>query len=412
MSARDSRVQALIDLAKKMSTGESPRRDAASFASFQARLERRLWARSRFWSRPQVRWGGAALVAVAGAICGTLVLEQQQPALSYAIEPLENDAHAGSAHAASVQRLSFSDGSKVTLLASAEAKVAELDSHGARVVLARGQAEVAIARRRNAAWLLQAGPYNVRVTGTAFRLIWAADTEQIEVDMRHGSVVVTGPMAGAGVALHAGQRLLGSPRERRLVVEDWPRVVDPPRPAAAPVEQPQAAAARDAHPARESTLATRGWAKKVARGDFSAVLGEARAAGLGRVIAAAPVSDLAALADAARYARQNALGRKALLALRERFPHAPEARDSAFFLGRLSGGQSALAWYDRYLGEQPDGSYASQALGRSMVLRYERGERAQAAALASSYLARFPSGPYAESARKLCADVRGDSTAP
>jgi hypothetical protein len=197
------------------------------------------------------------------------------------------------------------------------------------------------------------------------------------------------------------------------VVEDWPRASAAPSAVGAAVQpaelEPPASEAREGvRPA----FGARGWAKKVARGEFAAVLGEARAAGLGRVLAAAPAPDLAALADAARYARQNVLGREALLALRERFPHAPEARDSAFLLGRLSGGANALAWYDRYLGEQPGGSYASQALGRSMMLRYERGERALAASLADAYLARFPDGPYAESARKLSAQVRGDPTTP
>jgi hypothetical protein len=413
MSSRDSRVRALIDLARRMPTGESARRDAVSFANFEARLERRRSGRARFWSRPRVQWAGCALVALtAGTICWALLPDRQPPALRYVLEPLASVA-GEAAPGVAAQRLQFSDGSRVTLEPSAEAKVVELGSNGAHVVLARGQAEVAIARRKNAAWLLQAGPYKVRVTGTAFRLIWSADREQIEVDMRHGSVVVTGPMAGSGVALHAGQRLLGLPRERRLVVEDWPRASAAPSAVSAPlqpaaVESPAGAGREGARPA----FGVRGWAKQVARGEFAAVLGEARAAGLGRVLAAAPAADLAALADAARYARQNALGRKALLALRERFPHAAEARDSAFLLGRLSGGENALAWYDRYLGEQPVGSYASQALGRSMMLRYERGERALAASLASSYLLRFPGGPYAESARKLSAPVRGDHTAP
>jgi TolA-binding protein len=107
------------------------------------------------------------------------------------------------------------------------------------------------------------------------------------------------------------------------------------------------------------------------------------------------------LADAARYARQDALGQKTLLALRERFPQSELARDSAFLLGRLSRDQRALEWYERYLSEQPKGTYVSQALGRSMMLCFELGDRTRAKGLALSYLERFPSGPYAASARKL-----------
>jgi FecR protein len=410
MSPRDARVQALIDLAKKMPTGESARRDAVSFTSFHAALERRRASRSGGWRRAPLRWATAALVAsAAAATCWTL-LPSGEPALRYAVERLPSAAELSSAPA---RRLRFSDGSQVTLEANSAAKVVQIDSHGARVVLERGKAEVAIARRKQAAWSLQAGPYDVRVTGTAFRISWVAESEQIEVDMRHGSVVVTGPMAGTGVALHAGQRLLGSPRQRRLLVEDWPRVPEaPPAVGAAADATPSASAASAARVSTRSLSAARGWDKRVARGDFATVLSEARAARLGRVLATAPAADLAALADAARYARQNALGRRALLALRERFPRAQEARDSAFFLGRASGAASALAWYERYLSEQPAGSYASQALGRSMMLHYERAETTLAAELAATYLQRFPGGPYAESARKLLVQARGDRTAP
>jgi hypothetical protein len=407
-------VQSLIELARRMPTGESPRRDAVSFTNFQARLEQRRASRTGVSRRARARWAGAALLGIAAAAtCLTLLPERERPALHYAVEQLPRGAQAS---AAPVQRLNFSDGSQLTLGADAEAKVAELSSHGARVILARGQAEVAIAKRKQASWLLQAGPYSVRVTGTAFRLSWTAEREQIEVDMRHGSVVVTGPMAGSGVALHAGQRLVGSPRQRRLVVEDWssasvaaPTSAAAPAAAAAPSEPVAAPYTREA---ARPLPAARGWARKVARGEFATVLSEARAAGPGRALANASASDLAALADAARYARQNELGRKALLALRERFPQTQEARDAAFFLGRASGGASALAWYDRYLEEQPAGSYASQALGRSMMLRYERGETMRAASLAAAYLQRFPGGPYAESARTLSAQARGDRMTP
>jgi hypothetical protein len=155
----------------------------------------------------------------------------------------------------------------------------------------------------------------------------------------------------------------------------------------------------------------RGWAKKVAQGDFASVLSEAQALGHARVLTSANVSDLGALADAARYARQDALGQRTLLALRERFPDSEHARDSAFLLGRLSRDQRALSWYERYLNEQPDGTYVSQALGRSMMLYFERGDSARATVLARSYLTRFPGGPYAASARKLSAE-RADHAAP
>jgi hypothetical protein len=212
-------------------------------------------------------------------------------------------------------------------------------------------------------------------------------------------------MAEHGVVLGKGQRLVGSPRSRRLVVEDWPRkpevVALAPAPQVAPAIENKEPSAKPARTERARGSSEHGWAKKVAQGDFASVLAEARALGHARVLNAAGVTDLGALADAARYARQDALGQKTLLALRERFPDSELARDSAFLLGRLSREQRALTWYERYLSEEPNGVYVSQALGRSMMLCFELGESARAKALAERYLTRFPSGPYAASAHKL-----------
>jgi hypothetical protein len=78
---------------------------------------------------------------------------------------------------------------------------------------------------------------------------------------------------------------------------------------------------------------------------------------------------------------------------------------AAFYLGRMAEGEhderSSLAWFQAYLAESPNGTYASEALGRRMVLvRAAQGSPA-ARPLADAYLRRFPSGTYAETARAL-----------
>lgn len=409
MSGDDTGLDTLISLAKKMPHGESTRRDAASFASFESKL----FARGRK-TRTRAVWVVGSL-----ATCAALALAyplakrtdlsfafDSAPELSYRVQPV---ALASSAEADTERELAFSDGSRVQLAKRSEVNVARVTSRGARVVLNRGRAEVSIARRKQAAWQLVAGPYTVQVTGTAFRLAWSPDSQELEVAMHHGSVIVTGPMAEQGVALAKGQRLVGSPRTRRLVVEEW-RGEAAKQAVASSANAPvalddvvvvQSELAASKASGKPRTLGAHGWAKQVAQGQFESVLSEARAIGFARVLSLGNVSDLGALADAARYARQDALGQKTLLALRERFPQSELARDSAFLLGRLSRDQRALEWYERYLSEQPKGAYVSQALGRSMMLCFELGDRARAKSLALSYLTRFPSGPYAGSARKL-----------
>ena len=98
---------------------------------------------------------------------------------------------------------------------------------------------------------------------------------------------------------------------------------------------------------------------------------------------------------------------RALLAERARFPRSAAARDAAFFLGRIAEdeGTGASEWYDRYLSESSDGAYASQALGRKMMLAYKQRGAQAAQSLAADYLGRYPNGSYAGTAKKIGAEL-------
>ena len=142
----------------------------------------------------------------------------------------------------------------------------------------------------------------------------------------------------------------------------------------------------------------------MARGDFEAVVEAAERRGIDAVLAHGSRTELAALADAARYTRRNRLAGRALLAERERFPESAEGREAAFFLGTMaeeSGERSgALSWFGRYLREDAAGTYTAQALGRKMLIESRRGS-ATAGIDAEEYLHRFPSGSYADAARLI-----------
>jgi TolA-binding protein len=147
----------------------------------------------------------------------------------------------------------------------------------------------------------------------------------------------------------------------------------------------------------------------VARGASAKVLAAAEQRGIPLTLASASVEDLAALADAARSAHRIDIARRSLLAQRHRFPNTPQARDAAYFLGLLMEGQpGSVEWYDRYLQESPQGSYASEALGRKLVYVDSQHQTAEALALAGEYNAKFPNGPYAATARKVLTAPSGD----
>jgi TolA-binding protein len=173
-------------------------------------------------------------------------------------------------------------------------------------------------------------------------------------------------------------------------------------------EQPKKAeAAPTSPPAEPAQPAVASWAKRVASGDFRGVVSDAESRGLATTLAEAPLGDLVALADAARYTGSSSIARDALTSQRKRYPSSADAKNAAFLLGRIAedGGATgeAIEWYERYLSEAPRGAFAAEALGREMLATGRTRGAAAGAVVARRYLDRFPGGPYAERARKLLA---------
>jgi TolA-binding protein len=113
---------------------------------------------------------------------------------------------------------------------------------------------------------------------------------------------------------------------------------------------------------------------------------------------------LALLADAAHYLHRDEVAKQALLAQRRRFPGSTRAKDASFLLGRIvearpDGASEALGWYERHLEEAPTGEYASEALGRRMIVLVKLRGEADARVVAKEYLRRYPNGSYARAAR-------------
>lgn len=329
--------------------------------------------------------------------------------------------------------MQFSDGSNIVLEPGSRSRVSELDAQGGRVLLETGRARVHVQHRPRARWSVEAGPYTVRVLGTMFDLGWSGSDEILDLNLRKGSVLVKGPLAEKGLVMQAGQRLVARVKEGKIFLGAEPeQAATPgalPGPAAAVDAargEPELAPPLETAPARRSAaragsrMASRlaapaavgarelSWSQRLSQGDFHGIVEDAERAGLDSTLGSVPVQDLSVLADAARYARRTEIARRALLAERRRFPNSRQARDAAFFLGGVSeddpssGRETALAWYERYLRENPtDGTYSPQALGRKMVLLRNLQGLSAAQAVASEYLARFPDGPYAAQARRL-----------
>lgn len=434
-------LERLVQLSRESLDG---RMTATDHAVGQARFEEavaRLAARRARRPRRMFGWATAAAVGVT-VLAGWWGLGRRDAAaLSFQVR---NGAvsHGGYVSASMVQstEMQFSDGSNIVLEPGSRSRVSDLDARGGRVLIETGRARVHVQHRPRARWSVEAGPYTVRVLGTTFDLGWSGSDEILDLNLRKGSVLVKGPLAEKGLIMQAGQRLVARVKEGKIFLGAEPdqtaaagaqpgavapAVADParsepelaPRAESAPVRR---WAARNANRVAARNAATTAvsreaggvrelsWSQRLSQGDFHGIVEDAERAGLESTLSSAPAQDLSVLADAARYARRTEIARRALLAERRRFPNSRQARDAAFFLGGVSeddpstGREAALAWYERYLRENPDtGTYLPQALGRKMVLLRNLQGLSAAQAVATEYLARFPEGPYAAQARRL-----------
>jgi ferric-dicitrate binding protein FerR (iron transport regulator) len=415
-------IEQLRALARRSLSGDAPKRNAASLEGVERALSQRLIQRRR--TRLQL---GASALLLAAAICLYVGVLRRAPALAF--EVLRGSVAASGFIDGTEQQtlLRFTDGTELELAARARTRIAALSADGADIALEHGRVQLRVVPRPGASWSVRAGAYLVSVTGTAFDVEFDPERRWLAIDLFKGSVKVSGPLIHGGLAMSAGQRLMVLPEDSLVLVQrDAPPAAAPapaepagkadasavlpsePEASDASLERPLPRASRRPRSQSGKPGAARGaesWSQLVAAGRFDEVLRSAEQRTLERVTREAPFDDLQALADAARYARQNTVARAALIALRERFATSTAAKEAAFFLGRLeeSGGSSerALVWYELYLEASPSGTYASQALGRQLLLVAGQRGREAARPIAREYLRRFPDGPYASSAAAL-----------
>jgi transmembrane sensor len=333
--------------------------------------------------------------------------------------------------------LAFSDGTELTLAADARARIVAVENTGARVVLEQGTLSAHVVHRGDTRWTVVAGPFEVRVTGTRFEVVWLPAADVFELRLKEGAVTVTGPSLGKGRDLHAGEVLQIDARDPEDPGASGPRggtgphaaapasnpdagVIAPESaaassssvrlpvaravaPAASPGSAPRASPARASSPRRGVLKSLRTLA---AAGKYSKVVQVAQANDFSALCREADADDLMLLADAARLSGAAEPARDALLSLRERFPRDPRAATAAFLLGRvffeqLNAHAQAAHWFGVYLDEQPRGELADDALSRLAEARALSGDPAGAREAARRYLRLNPNGPQAERAKVL-----------
>lgn len=380
--------------------------------------------RTRHTRRVRYALAGA-FATCALAVVGAHSLMRQRgkdalPALTYRIEggELAQGGYLRESGTDSI-KLHFAEGTEFVLMPGTRGRLHSVSAVGARIAIEHGTASFQVTPRKDAQWEVDVGPFLVTVKGTAFTVSWDPTAEHFDLRLAHGLVSVTGPVSTGAIAVRAGQRLsVDLPRRETVITEQAPET-----PASSTAATPSTSAAQPSRevpqemPAHNLTGAERrhtdanagarrSWADAIAAGDWDRILADVDHAGVKRTLAQASSDELLDLADAARYRRRAGLARSALLAERTRFPGSGPAVDAAFLLGRLAeqthgSAREAVRWYDSYLDAAPTGTYASEALGRKMLVTKQWKGAAEAELVARDYLRRFPAGPYAGAARAL-----------
>jgi hypothetical protein len=282
--------------------------------------------------------------------------------------------------------LQFADGSTVTLGSKSAGRLRRLTDARVDLFLDHGHLDAHVVHAESTLWLVHAGPFRVRVTGTRFAVRWSAPTLQVEV--YEGAVSIEGASSGSAVPLRAGHRL--------TIDDDVVRTEAlGPEP---PLRPSLVAAASPGTPEAD-------WQSLARRGAFGSAHAAAARQGWRSLCGHLDARRLLLLGDVARYAGAGNDARRAFESLVARFPEDSLAADAVFSLGRMAfdANQPAEAsrWFERYLADWPRAPLAEQALGRLIECALQANDVEAARGAARGYLRRAPNGPRARFAREL-----------
>ncbi len=353
----------------------------------------------------EVMWFAAATMAAAAAIA---LWARPLGVLSFTTPNGKGEVGAWLAtDQSSEMPIAFSENTKIILRQDSRGRVETVGQKGAHFLIERGGIHAEVVHRADTDWRFLAGPFEVRVTGTALNVAWDPAKEQLSVRVDHGSVVVHGPYLGDDQVVRTGELcLVDIPSKSMRLLSDadaYSRDMHPtevaPAVVADPAPTPHAsnnAAPSDLHAAPAAVV----WSDLEGQGDYEGAYAAAQRAGTASLYRLASVDSLLELAKVGQLSGHRDMQRDALLAVRRRFAGSRQAALAAYELGRTTPAVEAAGWFEAYLAEQPAGPLAREASGRLLEADSLAHNEPAARDAAKRYLTRYPDGPHAALARR------------
>ncbi len=313
--------------------------------------------------------------------------------------------------------LVFSDGTQVTLHQGSRARVVQANAQGAHMIIEKGGGEAHVRHRDGSQWLVDVGPFHLRVVGTRFDVNWDATQELFRLQLFEGKVRVSGAFLKEPLSVSEGQFLTADCRQQRSELGSGAPPSSreatvghaPPAPSAVPSQSSDGDAVGAGHgtksPGTESKADgdnASSWQSLAASGRYREAFALLQQEGFAGACAAASAQECVQLGDVARLSGHPAEARRAYLDARR----AGGGAMAAYGLGLTTFDQErnyaqAAQWFRTYLRERPGGALRREALGRLMEALRRGGDQAGARTIAAKYLNEFPNGTHASLARRL-----------
>jgi TolA-binding protein len=335
----------------------------------------------------------AAGASAVGILVGALVLVRSPAPAPVAVDHSVERAASEPSASDAPQELALADGSRLLLSTGTRARVLAMRADEVRVRLESGEVDCEVAPDRGRRFVVEAGEFEVVVTGTSFTVNSGAEANasSVAVSVERGSVEVWEPPHRLLAALGAGQRWAS---ERQ----------------ANSVDAPDAGGAARGSPSSNTAGSNTAGSSNTAASSSASAPSRAAPAAPGGTRPAPPPADASTLLSRASAARQAGKLPEAVAALERlirQHPNDERAGYAAFLLGRLQldtlgDARAAVGSFSFAAAHPGSGFFPEDAEARRVEALAKAGQMKECVAARDRFLAKYPNAARATSIQGAC----------